>query len=70
MADFWLSYSLQGKLIMSVTYGYDLKSYNDEFIEAPVELNKILSKAVLPGAVLINYIPYSTGIYNAFHSNN
>jgi Galactose oxidase, central domain len=47
-----------------------LKSYNDKFIEAPVELNKILSKAVLPGAVLINYIPYSTGIYNAFHSNN
>jgi hypothetical protein len=44
---------------MSLTYGYDLKTYKDELIKAPVEINKILAQIVLPGAVLINYIPFS-----------
>jgi hypothetical protein len=49
---------------MSVTYGYDLKSYNDELIKAPVELNEVLNQIALPGAVMINYIPFSARIYN------
>jgi hypothetical protein len=44
---------------MSLTYGYDLKTYNDELIKAPVEINKVLEQIVLPGAVLINHIPFS-----------
>jgi hypothetical protein len=64
MADILRSSSLQGKLIMSLTYGYDLKTYNDELIKAPVELNKVLAQIVLPDAVLANYIPFSTIIYH------
>jgi hypothetical protein len=49
---------------MSLTYGYDLKTYNDELIKAPAELNKLLARIVLPDAVLVNYIPFSTIIYH------
>jgi len=49
---------------MAVTYGYDLREYNDELIKAPVEINKILAQSVLPGAVLINHIPFITYIHS------
>ncbi|KAI0299508.1 cytochrome P450 [Russula brevipes] len=47
---------LQGKLIMSLTYGYDLKEY-DDMIAAPVEASKIMSQLLLPGAALVNHFP-------------
>jgi hypothetical protein len=53
---------------MAVTYGYDLKEYSDDLIEAPVEINKILAQSVLPGAVLINYIPFSAETQQHFAS--
>ncbi|KAI0264172.1 cytochrome P450 [Gloeopeniophorella convolvens] len=49
---------LQGKLIMALTYGYDLKAPDDEMILAPIEINNTLSKLVLPGAVLVNTLPF------------
>ncbi|KAH9952755.1 cytochrome P450 [Russula dissimulans] len=55
---------LQGKLIMSLTYGYDLKTYDDDLIVAPVELNKVLAESVLPGAVLMNHIPFIKHIHS------
>ncbi|KAH9971625.1 cytochrome P450 [Russula compacta] len=55
---------LQGNLIMSLTYGYELTTYDDELIEAPVELNKILGQLVLPGAVLISHIPFIKQIHS------
>jgi hypothetical protein len=50
-------FSLQGKLIMSLTYGYDLKE-GDDMIAAPVQATKILSECVLPGAALVNHLPF------------
>jgi hypothetical protein len=44
---------------MSVTYGYDLKS-GDDMIAAPVEATKIMSRLVVPGAVLVNILPFCT----------
>jgi hypothetical protein len=55
---------------MAVTYGYDLKEYNDDLINAPVEINKILAQSVLPGAVLINHIPFSTVTQQRFASSD
>ena len=43
---------------MSITYGYDLKTYDDKMIEAPVEINKVLAHIVLPGAAVMNYLPF------------
>ncbi|KAH9016887.1 cytochrome P450 [Lactarius hengduanensis] len=46
----------QGQLIMSLMYGYNLKE-NDEIIKAPVQLLRMLSRLVLPGAALVNHFP-------------
>ena len=51
--------SLQGEPIMSLTYGYDLKA-GDRFLEAPVQTSEIVSRHVLPGAALVNYLPFCT----------
>jgi hypothetical protein len=42
---------------MSVTYGYDLKD-GDKILEAPVQSNELLSPLVLPGAILVNHLPF------------
>lgn len=42
---------------MSLVYGYDLKE-NDKIIEAPVQLSRMLAYFVLPGAALVNHLPF------------
>jgi hypothetical protein len=42
---------------MSLTYGYDLKD-DDKILEAPVQVTKILSPLFLPGAALVNHLPF------------
>jgi hypothetical protein len=44
---------------MSVTYGYDLKDH-DKILEAPEWGAEILSGLVLPGAALVNHLPFCT----------
>jgi hypothetical protein len=50
--------SLQGRLIMSLTYGYDLKGIDDRMIAAPVQATEMLGQLILPGAVLVNHLPF------------
>ena len=52
-------YSLQGKLVMRLTYGYDLKENDDMLIPAR-RTSEITSKLVLPGAAFINDFPFRT----------
>ncbi|KAH9976352.1 cytochrome P450 [Lactifluus volemus] len=54
----------EGRVIMSLTYGYDVKTNDDEMLEAPVEVNKILAQIVLPGAVLMNHLPFLQYIHS------
>jgi hypothetical protein len=42
---------------MSVTYGYDLKD-GDKILEAVAQTSELLSPLVLPGATLVNHIPF------------
>lgn len=49
--------SLQGQLIMSVAYGYDLKG-GDKILEAPVQISKLMSRLLSPGGALVNYLPF------------
>ena len=43
---------------MSLMYGYDLRE-KDNIIEAPVQLSRMLSRLVLPGAaLLVNHLPF------------
>jgi hypothetical protein len=42
---------------MSLTYGYDLKD-GDKILEAPVQTNEFLSPLLVPGATLVNHLPF------------
>ena len=44
---------------MSLAYGYDLKD-GDDFMKAPIQTTEIISRLVLPGAVLVNHLPFCT----------
>ncbi|KAN0137798.1 Cytochrome P450 [Lactarius tabidus] len=48
----------QGRLIMSLTYGYDLKDNNDQIIAAPVQATELVSRLIVPGALLVNHLPF------------
>ena len=42
---------------MSLTYGYDLKE-GDEILEAPIQIGETMSPLLLPGAALVNHLPF------------
>jgi hypothetical protein len=42
---------------MSLTYGYDLKD-GDKILEAPVQTAGLMSPLMLPGAALVNHLPF------------
>ncbi|KAH9952447.1 cytochrome P450 [Russula dissimulans] len=46
----------QAKLLMSLVYGYDVKTYNDRLLVVARKMAE-LGGAVLPGTVLVNEIP-------------
>jgi len=49
--------SLTGALIMDVTYGMNIKSHEDQFLQAAGRAMQSLERAVIPGAFLVNTIP-------------
>lgn len=50
---------LQGKIIMSLTYGYDLKE-NDDILVPVRKTGEFMIQVVLPGAALVNHLPFCT----------
>jgi hypothetical protein len=42
---------------MSLAYGYDLKD-GDDFMAAPIQATEIMSRVTMPGAVLVNHLPF------------
>lgn len=47
---------------MSLTYGYDLND-GDELLAAPIQSTELMSRVILPGAVLVNHLPFCTVLY-------
>ena len=43
---------------MSLTYGYNLNDNGDHMIAAPVQATELLSHLILPGALLVNHLPF------------
>jgi len=52
-----MSLSSSGALIMSLTYGFDVKSHDDPFLAAAERALAILEEATVPGAFLVNTFP-------------
>jgi len=48
---------------MSFTYGYDLKE-GDKMIAAPLQTLEIVSPLVLPGAAMVNHLPFCAISYS------
>ncbi|KAI0263954.1 cytochrome P450 [Gloeopeniophorella convolvens] len=48
---------LQGEIILSMTYGYDVKERDDKFLVLAKKLVEIAAPSFLPGAALVNQIP-------------
>ena len=47
---------MAGALIMSVTYGFDIKSANDPFFSAITDANHALSTILVPGRFLVDVL--------------
>jgi hypothetical protein len=54
--------SLQGKLAMSLTYGYDPKE-GDDMMAAPIRATEMITRLLLPGAALVNEFPFRAVMY-------
>ena len=50
-------FSLQGELILAVTYGYQVHGCNDRMLYAPKRRNKFIVEENLLGTLPINHIP-------------
>ena len=53
-------FSLQGELILAVTYGYQVRGSDDKIIDAAKRRNAFALEKILPGALLVNSIPLCT----------
>lgn len=50
--------SMTGSLILALGYGYEVKGLNDRKVEAAGELIDVISATALPGALLVNNLPF------------
>jgi hypothetical protein len=44
--------------MLSMGYGYDVKGFNDRKVNAARELAQIVGETALPGALLVNDLPF------------
>lgn len=61
------SHSFQGESILAMTYGYEAQENEDRLIDASKRMNKFGTEKVLPGALLVNYLPFRMSPH--FHNN-
>ena len=53
-----LIFSLAGGLILAIAYGYEVQGRNDPKVEIAKKAVQLVSETVLPGALLINDLPF------------
>ena len=49
---------MQGELILAMTYGYEVSGRNDRKINAARKLSHVGTSNTLPGALLVNNLPF------------
>ena len=52
------SYSLQAELMLAMTYGYEVQGRSDRKVDAARQMVEIGIAATLPGALLVNDLPF------------
>ena len=53
-------FSFQGGLILDMTYGYQAKGRDDRKLDIAIKLSKLGTATFLPGALLVNELPFCT----------
>lgn len=56
----YLTLSSTGALIMSLTYGFDIKSHEDPFLTAAERALATIEETTVPGAFLVDLFPICT----------
>jgi len=51
-------FSLSGKLILAMGYGYEVKGRNDRKVTVARTMTQLASETALPGCVLVNDLPF------------
>jgi len=51
-------YHMSGSLMLAMGYGYEVKGLNDQKIKAARKLAQLISETALPGALLVNDLPF------------
>ena len=54
--------STPGAIILSATYGIDVKSADDPFLNATLEASHTLAAALVPGKFLVDTVPLCRGL--------
>jgi hypothetical protein len=49
---------MSGSLVLALGYGYEVKKSNDPKIYAAEKMIKVVSATALPGALLVNSLPF------------
>ena len=55
---FTILFSFQGELILDMAYGYEVKGRYDRMLDVSIRLNEFGTKTFLPGALLVNELPF------------
>jgi hypothetical protein len=49
---------MQGELMLAMTYGYEVQGHGDRKVDAARRLAEIGAVTALPGALLVNDLPF------------
>ena len=49
---------MQGDLILAMTYGYEVRGHDDRKVESVKQMAKLAVATALPGALLVNDLPF------------
>jgi hypothetical protein len=53
----YLNFSATGAVVMSLTYGLDIKSHEDPFLSSAERALTLLEEVTVPGAFLVDTFP-------------
>jgi hypothetical protein len=59
---FFFSFRFQGEQLLAMTYDYEVKGPDDGFLDAAEKLSDLVSRASLPGSLLVNELPFCTSL--------
>ena len=52
--------SMTGALVMDITYGLDIKSHEDKFLQSAEHAMQLADRVMIPGAFLVDTFPISS----------